>query len=458
MKTRALWVEDDADFRELVSMWLESFGLEVEALDSAEAALPILDAGEVDLVLADLNLANMSGLDLCAHAATHAPGVPVIVLTAFGSVEAAIGAIRAGAYDFVTKPCDKAHLKVVVDRAVNHRTLQVKVRRLSEALRRTEPLDDIIGDSAAMKRLQDTLTRVAGTDATVLIQGESGTGKELVARALHRNSLRADGPFVAVNCAALPAALLESELFGHVAGAFTDAKESRVGLIREAEGGTLFLDEIGEMPLEMQVKLLRAIQERTLRPVGAHREVPFDVRLVTATNRDLEAEVEAGRFREDLFYRVNVVRLETPPLRARDNDVLLLAQAFIEKSSERLKKRVTGLDAKAAQCLAAYAWPGNVRELENCIEGAVALARYETLSVDDLPERVRKYQPRSFAVSTNNPAELPSLAEMERRYILKVLEAVGDNKSAAARILGVDRRTLYRKLDAMEAGEDEAES
>jgi DNA-binding NtrC family response regulator len=456
MKDKALWVEDDADFRELVSMWLESFGLEVHAVASAEAALPILDAGEADVVLADLNLADMSGLDLCAHAATHAPGVPVIVLTAFGSLEAAIGAIRAGAYDFVTKPCDKGHLRVVVERAVRHRALQVQVRQLSEALRRTAPLDDLIGESAAMRRLQDTLMRVAGTDATVLVQGESGTGKELVARALHRHSPRSQGPFVAVNCAALPAPLLESELFGHVAGAFTDAKEPRTGLIREAEGGTLFLDEIGEMPLEMQVKLLRALQERTLRPVGAHREVPFDVRLVAATNRDLEAEVEAGRFREDLFYRINVVRLDTPPLRARDNDVLLLAQAFIEQASERLKKPVTGLDPKAAQCLAAYAWPGNVRELENCIEGAVALARCEVLGVEDLPDRVRRYQPRSFTVATNNPAELPTLQEMERRYILKVLEAVGDNKSAAARILGVDRRTLYRKLDAFEAEAEEA--
>jgi transcriptional regulator with PAS, ATPase and Fis domain len=263
-------------------------------------------------------------------------------------------------------------------------------------------------------------------------------------------------PFVAVNCAALPAALLESELFGHVRGAFTDARRARPGLFVQAGGGTIFLDEIGEMPLEMQVKLLRALQERRVRPVGGDDEVPFAGRFLAATNRDLEADVAEHHFREDLYYRINVVQIAMPPLRARLGDLLPLAQHLIAKIVARTGTPMLGLSADAARVLLDYDWPGNVRELENCLERAVALARCEVLGVEDLPDRVRRYQPRSFTVATNNPAELPTLQEMERRYILKVLEAVGDNKSAAARILGVDRRTLYRKLDAFEAEAEEA--
>lgn len=308
--------------------------------------------------------------------------------------------------------------------------------------------DEMCGDSRAMRRVYELIERLADSEATVLILGESGTGKELVARALHRRSRRAEAPFIAVSCAALPATLLESELFGHVQGAFTDAHQERTGLFLQASGGTLFLDEVGEMPAEVQAKLLRALQERKLRPVGGSQEVAFDARVIAATHRDLEAEIQRGSFRQDLYYRINVLRVELPPLRSRGRDVLLLAQSFLRRAAERGKKHIVGLSAEAAHRLLRYDWPGNVRELENCIEAAVALSSREQIDVDDLPEPVRREQPRALVVQTADPEDLPSLAEVERRYVQKVLAAVGGNKSAAAKILGFDRRTLYRKLES----------
>lgn len=449
MRSTILVVDDDADFRELLELWLEGFGHRAIGVASAEAAVPHLDDPELDVVLTDHELVGMSGLELCAAVAAHNSNLPVVMLTAFGSMETAIGAIRAGAYDFVTKPCDKDHLQVVLDRALRHRDLQRQVSRLEQRLERTTRIENIIGESPAIRKMADLISRVADTTTTVLVQGESGTGKELVARALHAKSRRAQGPFVAVNCAALPAPLLESEMFGHVAGAFTDARGERRGLLCQADGGTLFLDEIGEMPLEMQVKLLRALQERTVRPVGGTEEVAFDARLVAATNRELAAAVEAGTFREDLYYRLDVVRIEAPPLRQRAGDVLLLAQSFLEAAAARLDKGVVGLSDDAARRLTDYAWPGNVRELENCIESAVALTTDERIAVQDLPERLRSYRPKVSSLPANSPQALPTLQEMEERYVLEVLDAVGGNKSAAARVLGVDRRTLYRKLEAI---------
>jgi DNA-binding NtrC family response regulator len=292
----------------------------------------------------------------------------------------------------------------------------------------------------------ELIDRVADSDTSVLITGESGTGKEVAARALHARGRRHSGPFVAINCAAMPEALLESELFGHVRGAFTDAKTSRSGLFVKADGGTLFLDEVGELPLTLQPKLLRALQERTVRPVGGEAEVAFDARIVAATNRDLELAVEEGRFREDLYYRLNVIGLELPPLRARGNDVLLLAQRFLEHFATRSGKRVVGLSPAVAQRLLAYSWPGNVRELQNCIERAVALTAYEQLTVEDLPDRIRDYRAPNPQTQSQDVSELVSLEEMERRYIQRVLETVGGSRTLASRILGVDRKTLYRKL------------
>ncbi len=280
----------------------------------------------------------------------------------------------------------------------------------------------------------------------MLITGESGTGKELVARALHQRSRRRDQPFVAVNCAALPDTLLESELFGHVKGAFTDARNDRKGLFVQAEGGTLLLDEIGEMPLAMQPKLLRALEENKVRPVGSEKEVAFDVRLLASTNRDLETAVEEGRFRKDLFFRIDVIQVELPPLRARGADALLLAQHFIEDCAGRAGKQVVGMSEGVAEKLLAYSWPGNVRELRNVIERAVALTRFDKLTVDDLPEKIRDYRSSQVVIGGNDPGELVPLEEVERRYILHVLDCVGGNRTLAARTLGLDRKTLYRKL------------
>jgi two-component system response regulator AtoC len=308
------------------------------------------------------------------------------------------------------------------------------------------PLDEIVGTSAPMLKVGELVARVAATETTVLITGESGTGKELVAKALHSASERRDGPFVAINCAALPESLLESELFGHVRGAFTDARTARLGLLVKASRGTLFLDEIAEMPAGMQAKLLRALQERTVRPVGGDQEQSFSARIIAATNRDLEVEVEERRFREDLFYRINVVRIEVPPLRARGNDVLLLAQHFLERYAAQSRRPVVGMTHEAADRLAFYSWPGNVRELQNCIERAVALAQSDRIGVADLPDKIEDCRGAGAAVGASDPSELLPMEEVERRHIHRVLEAVGGNKTLAAQILGFDRRTLYRKL------------
>jgi DNA-binding NtrC family response regulator len=299
-----------------------------------------------------------------------------------------------------------------------------------------------------MQRVYDLIRRVRNTPVSVLIHGESGTGKELVARALHQATGRADKPFVSVSCAAIPANLLEDELFGHVKGAFTDARATRAGLFEQAHEGTLFLDEIGEMPLEMQAKLLRVLQERVIRRIGDSREVTVDVRIIAATNRDLEAEVEAGRFREDLFYRLNVVQISVPPLKSRGNDILLLARHFIELARGRIGREVKGLTDEAARLLLEYDWPGNVRQLQNCIERAVALTHTDHLTPNDLPEKIRGFEaPLRRPGPEVHPEHLLTLEQVERRYIEEVLALIGDNKSQAARLLGLDRRTLYRKLE-----------
>jgi two-component system response regulator HydG len=355
--------------------------------------------------------------------------------------------MRAGAYDFITKPFETDALTLALERAIQHHALRDEVKRLRRAVDASQEFDDMIGASPAMRRLRDLIERAAASEASVLIRGESGAGKELVAHALHRLGRRAGAAFVAVNCAAMPETLLESELFGHVRGAFTDAHAARPGLFARAHGGTLFLDEIGDLPAGLQPKLLRALQERTVRPVGGDAEVPVDVRLITATNRDLEAAIEERRFRDDLYFRINVIPIDVPPLRMRGNDVLLLAQHFVRDFAAQTGKRVMGLTSAAAEKLLAYAWPGNVRELRNAMERAVALTRFEQLTVEDLPERIRDYRSTQVLIASDDPAELPPLEEVERRYVLRVLEAASGNKALAARILGVDRKTLYRKLD-----------
>ncbi|WP_434346238.1 sigma-54-dependent transcriptional regulator [Myxococcus virescens] len=447
MPGRVLVVEDEREMRAMLEKGLTRRGFTPVALPSADEALVRLAAEDFDVVLTDLRMPGMDGLALCERIALNRPDIPVVVVTAFGSLETAVAAIRAGAYDFVTKPIDVDALVLVLERAVQHRALREEVRRLRQELGRREDSGTVVGESPAMKQAYALIDRVADLDSTVLITGESGTGKEVAARAVHTRGRRKDGPFVAINCAAMPEALLESELFGHAKGAFTDAKAARTGLFVQANGGTLFLDEVGELPLTLQPKLLRALQERTVRPVGGDTELPFDARIVAATNRDLELAVEEDRFREDLYYRLNVIGVELPPLRARGNDVLALSQRFIEQFASRTGKRVLGLSPGAAQRLLAYGWPGNVRELQNCLERAVALTSFEEITVDDLPERVRNYSQPRVVPETQDASELVTLEQLERRYIHRVLEAVGGSRTLAARILGVDRKTLYRKLE-----------
>ena len=384
MAGNILIVDDDADLGELLVDGLKQRGFDAVYVANAADARERTTSDEFDAIVTDINMPGMGGLELCQLVCENRPDIPVIMMTAYGSFDAAVGAIRSGAYDFVTKPFDLDVVAVVIERALNHRRLRDEVRRLRLAVSESQHYDGITGSSPAMREVFDLLSRLADSEATVLVSGESGTGKEVVAHALHKRGRRNQGPFIAINCAAVPENLLESELFGHVRGAFTDAKSARTGLLAQAHGGTLFLDEIGDMPLSLQPKLLRALEERTIRPVGGNQDINFDVRIIAATHRDLEAIVETGQFREDLYYRINVVHVALPPLRARGGDILQLAQVFLELCAARATKEVRGIGAKAAEKLLAYDWPGNVRELRNVMERAVALTRYDTLAVERL--------------------------------------------------------------------------
>jgi DNA-binding NtrC family response regulator len=444
VKGRVLVVDDDREMCALLSSQLGRRDFEVTTHESAESALSCLDGNTFDAVVTDVRMRGLDGIELCDRLHQNRPDLPVLVITAFGDLDTAVAAIRAGAFDFLSKPIEVEELEFRLERAIQHSRLAEEVKRLREGA--LETVEELVGESTAMRRLRELIARVAKADAPALIVGETGSGKELVARALHRHGPSRDGPFVALNCAALPEHLLESELFGHARGAFTDARSSRSGLLLHANGGTLFLDEISELPLPLQPKLLRALQERRVRPVGSEKEVTFDARVIAATNRDLDSAVEKGRFREDLFFRLDVIRIEVPPLRARGSDVLLLAQHFLRDSAERTGKAVAGLSHGAAEKLLQYGWPGNVRELANCVERAVALTDHEQVLVEDLPERIRAYAGPYVLVAGEDPSELVPLEVVERRYIARVMEAVGGNKTLAARILGLDRKTLYRKL------------
>jgi two-component system response regulator HydG len=450
MTARVLLVDDDASLCETLELGLRKRGIQVTSRTGADDALAALGDGEFDVVITDLNMRGIGGIELCERIVANRPDVPVLVLTAFGNLESAVAAIRAGAYDFIHKPVELDVLRIAVDRAAAHRRLREEVKRLRVETGRLPRFDELVGSAPAMRSAYDLIERVAESDATVLVSGESGTGKEVVARAIHAHSRRSSGPLVAINCAAMPEALLESELFGHVRGAYTDAKTSEQGLFSRANHGTILLDEIGDMPLGLQPKLLRVLQERRVRPVGARDEVPVDVRVVAATNRDLESAIEEGRFREDLYYRINVVHIPLPPLRARVGDILPLAQHFLAHFAARGSKNVSGIAAPAAEKLVGYAWPGNVRELQNCMERAIALTRFEQIVVDDLPEKIRDYRRSHVLVTSDDPSELVPLEEVERRYIARVMEAVSANKTAAARILGIDRKRLYRMLDRLD--------
>jgi len=374
----------------------------------------------------------------------------VIVVTAFGSIETAKRALKLGAHDYITKPFEIDDLLVAVEKALDERTLRREVARLRREVARPYRFENIIGKSAPMQDVFALIKRLSASAVNVLITGESGTGKELVARALHFNSPRAKKPFVAVNCAAIPDTLLESELFGYKRGAFTDARTDRAGMFIEADGGTIFLDEIGDLSPALQAKLLRVLQEREVRPLGAARSEKVDVRVLSATNRDLSQRMQEGAFREDLFYRLNVIEVVLPPLRDRAEDVLPLAEHFFSEAAARTGKPVRGFTQSALKILLAYPWPGNVRELENVVERAVALAESGEIAPEDLPSQVRER--RSTDVLAGALARNLTLAELEREYINRVLQAEGGNKTRAAQRLGLDRKTLYRKLEEYQRG------
>ncbi len=442
---RVLIVDDEQDKCELMKMVLERQGIDCVAVTSPLRALDMVAREDFDLVLTDVGMDEMSGLALCERMLGTRPDLIVIFVTGQDSVETVISAMRTGAFDFLVKPVDSKLLALSVVRGLKHRRLQDEVKRL-RAANTTGGRGALVGESAAVRRVYDLIERLGSRDPSVLIYGESGTGKELVARAIHDASGRSSGRFVAINCAAVPPTLIESELFGHARGAFTDAKSQRDGLFVQAHGGTLFLDEIGEMPLEVQPKLLRALQERVVRPVGANSEIPFDARIIAATNRDLEGDVADKKFREDLYYRINVVSIQLPSLRERGNDILLLAKHFLDKFNVKADKAGLTLSPQVAEKLLAYDWPGNVRELENSVERMVALARFDQLTIEDLPEKIRAYRSDRFVLAADHTEELLTLEELERRYIDRVLKLVDGNKSRAAGLLGLDRRTLHRKL------------
>ncbi len=452
MSATILVVDDEAAMTDLLAVDLRDAGYRPAIANSGDGALAVLAREKVDVVVTDMRMPGRSGTELCREIVQLRPSLPVIVITGFGSMDTAIEAIRAGAYDFLTKPFQFEKLQVALERALEHAALRSQVHQLRRAGRTLPGLDALIGASPAMERVFAILERIAPTNASALITGESGTGKELAARALHRLSRRSDGPYVSVNCAAIPEQLFESELFGFVRGAFTGADRNREGLLRRAHGGTLFLDEIGELPTTLQPKLLRVLQERAVRPVGSDRATSIDVRLVAATNLDLAREVSENRFRADLFYRLAVVTITIPPLRDRGDDIILLAEQFIEEMSDESDRPRPDLSDKTVNTLLANAWPGNVRELRNWMEFAVAMVDGPEIRVEHLPSPTAPF-PETPQPFPEHEAEerLESLDAVERRHILHVLEAVGGNKSKAARILKIDRKTLLARLHRYES-------
>ena len=448
-----LVIDDEADACELVELILSREGIRVTSFQDPWPALECVVQQRFDAVLTDLTMPGMDGLEVCQRVLGARPDLPVIVLTGAGNLDVAVGAIRAGAFDFLTKPTDAKMLLVAVRRAIERRQLVSELERLQGSEAAPVEANGILGASPAMRRAFALVDRVASSDASVLIHGETGTGKELIARAIHAQSARAKGPFVAVNCSAIQPNLFESELFGHVRGAFTDARDNRKGLFLEANGGTIFLDEVGELPLDLQPKLLRALQERTIRPVGSDKEFPYEARIVSATNRVLEDEIFEKKFREDLYYRLNVVRIDIPALRERMSDIPLLAQFFLDGFARKQGLEPFALTPAAVAKLVAYPWPGNVRELENCMERATALCRPGEVSDKDLPDKVREHRATAFGITANTDGDIVSVDALERAYVARALSLLGGNKTRAAQALGIDRRTLYRKLADWEASE-----
>ncbi len=445
-----LVVDDEPEMRALLQDVLQAEGYAVSAESCGRDALKRLGEQDFAVVLTDLRMKEMQGIELLAEIKRIHPETNVILMTAFGTVQTAVEAMKQGAYDFLVKPVKNEELLRVTEKAMREACLRRELASLRQQVHREYSFHQILGKSKAMTEIFDLIRRVADSPINVLITGESGTGKELVAKAIHYNSGRRLGPFVPVNCAAIPEALIESELFGHVKGAFTDAKSDKRGLFEEAQHGTLFLDEISELPLLLQAKLLRAIQEKEIRRVGSTKAVPVDVHLIAATNLSLVEEVKAKRFREDLYYRLNVIEISMPPLRDRREDIPLLVDAFLRRCAESSHKPIRGISESALALLLDYAWPGNVRELENVVERAVTLARGDKIVPEDFPPGIQGARGERRVIDEAAERTLP-LHDVEQEYILRILEKTGGNKYQAAQLLGIDRKTLYRKLAEIHA-------
>jgi len=453
---RILVVDDERSMRELLTIVLRREGHHVLLAETGEVALATLERDTIDVLISDIRMPGMSGVDLLRAAKRLDPDIVGIMITAFASTETAVEALRLGAYDYITKPFDVEELKAKVRNALERRDLRQENVLLKRALRTASAFSNIVGHSKPMEAVFDLIETVAPTNSTILVTGESGTGKELVARAIHVNSMRRDRAFVALNCGALPETLLESELFGHMRGAFTGAAVTKKGLLETAERGTVFLDEISEMSPMMQVKLLRVLQERTFRRLGGTEEIVADIRIITATNRDLSRLVGEGKFREDLFYRINVIPIALPPLRERREDIPLLADHFLAKFQAQMGKSIDGLSPDAVRCLEAFGWPGNVRQLENVIERAVALERGAVIQLDSLPADIRLPAAGSGAIDAGGHAiQLPAqgldlprhLENREREFVQQALKQTDGRHDKAAKLLGITPRQLRHLLD-----------
>jgi len=444
---RVLVVDDEENIRLVLKTLLKRHGYDVEVADSGETALKLVDSFGPDVILTDVRMPKMNGLDLLATLKAKQHPATVIVMSAYGSVDLALEAMKGGAYDYVGKPFKPDEIVLALRKAEERESLRRENRALKEQIQKESQFESILAKSPAMTDIFRTITKIADFKTTVLIQGESGVGKELVARAVHSRSSRRNHPFVPINCGAIPENLLESELFGHKKGAFTDANSDRRGLFEEADGGTLFLDEIGELPLNLQVKLLRALQEESIRRLGDSRDVKVDVRIITATNRDIAAEAKAGRFREDLFYRINVLPIVIPPLRARKEDINLLIDHFLTRNNARLGTQIRGVTADARKLLLEYTWPGNVRELENTIERAMVLCDGDVIDAEDLPERLREaLDPVHVQLATGELSVKKTTAAIEEILIRRALLKTRGNRTRAAELLEISHRALLYKI------------
>ncbi|HIJ57599.1 MAG TPA: sigma-54-dependent Fis family transcriptional regulator [Deltaproteobacteria bacterium] len=445
MKSKILVADDDLSLRKMLEAVLTDDGYDVKEADDGQHAIEAVEDQFYDLILMDIRMTRMGGIEALKRIKKLSPGIPIIIMTAYASVETAREALKSGAFDYLTKPLDIDELKLIIHRALRHHQLEQENRYLRERLDDRFDFSNIIGNSRAMKNLFETLAQVAPTEATVLITGESGTGKELIANAIHQNSPRCHKPMIKVNCAALPETLLESELFGHEKGAFTGAVSKNRGRFQLAHQSSLFLDEISEMSPATQAKILRALQEKEIEPVGGETTLQIDTRVITATNKKLENEIKEGRFREDLYYRLNVVRIEIPPLRDRHEDIPLLAEFFLKQYVEKNRKLIKGFTPKATDVLMRHNWPGNVRELENLVERAVIMTRGDMITQDDFPS-IMTGKDTPVGIKNLGVSSGSTLKEAEKEIILRTLEETGGNRTHTAKILGISRRTLQLKL------------